>query len=122
LKHPPIPTRLWRRTPHLHERLPRSKSDLLDAGHFIWEDAADQYAARVTSWWAGGYAKVGRRSGHTDTFTRRPDGTTDVDAIVVREGKNLKGWALGLVLGTVGRASWKRHWRAHAQFRHPPVP
>jgi pimeloyl-ACP methyl ester carboxylesterase len=40
----------------LHQRLPRSKLDLLDAGHFIWEDAADQYAALVTSWWAGGYA------------------------------------------------------------------
>ena len=45
----------------------------------------------------------GGRSGHTYTFTRRPDGTTDVDAVVVREGKNLKGWALGLVLGTVGK-------------------
>src|SRR5262249_23764246 len=46
----------------LHERLPKSKLDLIDAGHFIWEDAADQYAALVTSWWAGGYAAVERRS------------------------------------------------------------
>ena len=45
----------------------------------------------------------GGRSGHTYTLTRRPDGTTDVDAVVVREGKNLKGRALGLVLGTVGK-------------------
>ena len=45
----------------------------------------------------------GGASGHTYTFTRRPDGTTDVDAVVVREGKNLKGRALGLVLGTVGK-------------------
>jgi len=44
----------------------------------------------------------GGRSGHTYTFTRRPDGMTDVDAVVVREGKNLKGRLLGLVLGTVG--------------------
>ena len=42
----------------LHQRLPKSKLDLIDAGHFIWEDAADQYAALVTSWWAGGYASV----------------------------------------------------------------
>jgi pimeloyl-ACP methyl ester carboxylesterase len=42
----------------LHERLPKSKLDLIEAGHFIWEDAADQYAALVTSWWAGGYAAV----------------------------------------------------------------
>jgi pimeloyl-ACP methyl ester carboxylesterase len=35
----------------LHERIPGSKLDMLDAGHFIWEDAADQYAALVTAWW-----------------------------------------------------------------------
>ena len=45
----------------LHERLPKSKLELIDALHFIWEDAADQYAALVTSWWAGGYAKAGSR-------------------------------------------------------------
>jgi pimeloyl-ACP methyl ester carboxylesterase len=43
----------------LHQRLPHSKLDLLDAGHFTWEDAADQYAALVTSWWGGGYATAG---------------------------------------------------------------
>jgi pimeloyl-ACP methyl ester carboxylesterase len=36
----------------LHERLPRSKLDIIDAGHFTWEDAADEYAALVTSWWS----------------------------------------------------------------------
>jgi pimeloyl-ACP methyl ester carboxylesterase len=39
----------------LHQRLPKSKLDIIDAGHFIWEDAADEYAALVTTWWAGGY-------------------------------------------------------------------
>jgi pimeloyl-ACP methyl ester carboxylesterase len=39
----------------LHERLPRSKLDIIDAGHFTWEDGADEYAALVTSWWGGGY-------------------------------------------------------------------
>jgi pimeloyl-ACP methyl ester carboxylesterase len=42
----------------LHDRLPHSKLDLLDAGHFTWEDAADDYAALVTSWWSGGYAAI----------------------------------------------------------------
>jgi pimeloyl-ACP methyl ester carboxylesterase len=42
----------------LHHRLPKSKLDLIDSGHFIWEDAADQYAHLITSWWAGGYAKL----------------------------------------------------------------
>jgi pimeloyl-ACP methyl ester carboxylesterase len=33
----------------LHERLPRGKLDVLDAGHFSWEDVADEDAALVTS-------------------------------------------------------------------------
>ena len=45
----------------------------------------------------------GAASGHTYTFTRQPNGTTDIDVVVVREGKNLKGWLLGLVLGTIGK-------------------
>ena len=45
----------------------------------------------------------GGASGHTYTFTRRSDGKTDLDAVVVREGKNLKGRMLGLVLGTIGK-------------------
>jgi hypothetical protein len=45
----------------------------------------------------------GGHSGHTYTFTRQPDGTTDVDAVVVREGKNFKGRVPGIVLGTVGK-------------------
>jgi pimeloyl-ACP methyl ester carboxylesterase len=40
----------------LQERLPKSKLNIIDAGHFTWEDGADEYAALVTSWWDGGYA------------------------------------------------------------------
>jgi pimeloyl-ACP methyl ester carboxylesterase len=36
---------------YLHERLPNSRLEILDAKHFILEDAADEYAALVTSWW-----------------------------------------------------------------------
>ena len=46
---------------------------------------------------------MGGASGHIYTFTRRPDGTTAVDAVVVREGKNLKGRLLGLLLGIAGK-------------------
>jgi hypothetical protein len=45
----------------------------------------------------------GGASGHIYTFTRHPNGTTDIDVAVIREGKNLKGRVLGLVLRTVGR-------------------
>jgi len=37
----------------LHERLPHCKLDVIDAGHFTWEDAAAEYAALTTSWWRG---------------------------------------------------------------------
>ncbi|MFD3406622.1 hypothetical protein ACFWUU_38410 [Kribbella sp. NPDC058693] len=46
----------------------------------------------------------GGRSGHTYDFTRQPDGTTAVDVTVVRDGKNLKGRLLALVVGTVGKS------------------
>jgi hypothetical protein len=46
----------------------------------------------------------GGHSGYTYTFTRRPDGTTEVHVVNVREGKNLKGRVLALVLGTVGKS------------------
>ena len=50
----------------------------------------------------------GGASGHSYTFTRRPNGTTDIDVTVVREGKNLKGRLLGFVLGTIGRQVLER--------------
>ncbi len=65
--------------------------------HYDWSDPNRVVMTTTDSNLWGG------RSGHIYTFTRRPDGTTDVDAEVVREGRNLKGRALGLVLGTVGK-------------------
>jgi len=46
---------------YLHQRLPNSRLDLIDAGHFTWEDAADEYADLVTRWWAGGYTNTASR-------------------------------------------------------------
>ena len=62
--------------------------------HYDWSDP-DRVVMTTTdsNVWGGA-------SGHTYTFTRQPDGTTEVDAVVVREGKNLKGRVLGVVLGT----------------------
>ena len=39
----------------LRDRLPRSKLEIIDAGHFTWEDGADEYAGLVANWWGGGY-------------------------------------------------------------------
>jgi pimeloyl-ACP methyl ester carboxylesterase len=35
----------------LHQRLPQSKLDVIDAGRFTWEDAAAEYADLVSRWW-----------------------------------------------------------------------
>ena len=45
----------------------------------------------------------GGASGHTYTFTRRSDGTTDIHVVVVREGKNLKG--------RLARLRARNHWQ-----------
>jgi pimeloyl-ACP methyl ester carboxylesterase len=37
----------------LNARLPDSKLDILDTGHFTWEDGADDYLALTTSWIEG---------------------------------------------------------------------
>src|SRR5262245_56990135 len=42
-------------------------------------------------------------SRHTYSITPQPDGTTTIDVEVVREGKNLKGRFLALVVSTIGK-------------------
>ena len=83
-----------------------AEADVTEGSHGIWErlhyDWSDPHRVvlRTTdsNVWGGS-------SGHTYTFAPRPDGTTDVDVVVVREGKNLKGRLLGVVVGTVGKRS-----------------
>ena len=50
----------------------------------------------------------GGRSGHTYTFTRQPNGTTEVDVVIVRDGKNFKGRVLGAFLGIVGKGQLEK--------------
>jgi hypothetical protein len=45
----------------------------------------------------------GGASGYVYTLTRRTDGTTDIDAVIVREGKNLRGKLRCALLATFGR-------------------
>lgn len=42
----------------LADRMPRCRAEVLDAGHFVWEDAAPEYADLVTSWVSGGYREI----------------------------------------------------------------
>jgi hypothetical protein len=50
----------------------------------------------------------GGRSGHTYTLTPQPNGTTEVDVVIVRDGKNLKGQLLGAFLGIVGKGQLEK--------------
>ena len=50
----------------------------------------------------------GGHSGHTYTLTRQPNGTTDVDVVIVREGKNFKGRMLGAFLGIAGKGQLEK--------------
>ena len=44
----------------------------------------------------------------TRILSALPNGTTDIDVVVVRNGKNLKGRVLGFVLGTIGKHVLRR--------------
>ena len=85
-------------------RLGRTEADVTEGSGGIWErlryDWSDPnrvvLATTDSNVWGGA-------SGHTYTFTHLPNGTTDIDVVVVREGKNLKGRMLGFVLRTIGR-------------------
>jgi hypothetical protein len=65
--------------------------------HYDWSDP-DRIVLKTTdsNVWGGA-------SGYTYTFTSSPDGVTDVDVVIVREGKNAKGRVLAFALGTVGK-------------------
>jgi len=65
--------------------------------HYDWSDPRRVVMTTTDSnVWGGD-------SGHTYTLTRQPNGTTTLDAVVVRDGKNLKGRLLGLLLGIGGK-------------------
>jgi hypothetical protein len=42
---------------------------MIDAGHFTWEDGADDYASLVMTWWSGAYAAI---AGAAPPWARRP--------------------------------------------------
>ncbi len=87
----------------VHDLVP-GHADVTEGSFRIWErlnyDWADPNRVVMTTIdsnvWGGG-------SGHTYTFTRQPDRTTNVDVVVVREGRNIRGRLLAIVVGTVGK-------------------
>ena len=92
----------------VHDR-GRSQADVTEGSGGIWErlhyDWSDPNRVVLTTTdsnvWGGA-------SGHTYRFMRQPNGRTDINVVVVREGKNLKGRLLGFVVGTIGKGVLER--------------
>ena len=84
----------------------RFQADVTEGSGGIWErlhyDWSDPNRVVLTTtdsnMWGGA-------SGHTYTLTPQPDGTTDIDVVLIRQGKNLRGLVVAAVLGTVGKRS-----------------
>ena len=88
----------------VHQRS-HTQADVTEGSGGVWErlhyDWSDPNHVVLTTTdsniWGGA-------SGHTYTFTRQPNGMTDIDVEVVREGKTFKGRLLGFVLSTIGKS------------------
>ena len=48
----------WSNNEYLHDLLPNTEIHPLDAGHFAWEQAPDEYGRLVVDWVSGGYRRV----------------------------------------------------------------
>ena len=46
----------------LDKALPHSKLDILDAGHYVWEECSAQYGSLITQWVKGGYQKAAEQT------------------------------------------------------------
>lgn len=70
--------------------------------HYDWSDP-DRVVLNTTdsNTWSN-------KSSHTYTFKELPDGRTEIDYTVVRDGKTFKGKVLGVVIDTVGKGRLKK--------------
>ena len=92
----------------VHNRGPHN-ADVTEGSRGVWErlqyDWSDPRRVVLTTTdsnvWGG-------HSSHTYTLTPQSNGTTRVDAVLVREGKNFKGRVLEAVVGTVGKRSLEK--------------
>jgi hypothetical protein len=87
----------------VHDQGP-GRADVTEGSRGVWErlhyDWSDPNRVVMTTTdsnvWGGG-------SGHTYTLTRQPNGMTDVDVVVVREGKNIKGRMIAIMVSVIGK-------------------
>jgi hypothetical protein len=86
----------------VHDRGP-THADVTEGSYGIWErlqydwSDPDRVVMKTTdsNIWGGG-------SGHTYTFTRHPGGRTEIDAVVVRNGKSVAGRVFAAMASAVG--------------------
>jgi hypothetical protein len=92
--------------------LSHSQADVTEGSVGIWErlyyDWSDPNHVILTTIdsnvWGG-------MSGHTYIFARQPGGKTDIEVVIVREGKDFKGRVLGFLLKTIGKRILERSFR-----------
>jgi len=85
------------------------EADVTEGSRGIWErlhyDWSDPTHVKLTTTESNLF---GGASGHTYDLRRQLNGTTDVDVVIVREGKNLKGRVIAGIIGTVGKRSLRK--------------
>jgi len=90
-------------------RMGATDADVTEGSGGVWErlhyDWADPDRVVLTTTDSNAW---GGDSGHTYSFTRNSDGTTDIDYVVVREGKNLKGRLLAFLFGHGGKSKLEK--------------
>ena len=84
-------------------------ADVTEGSRGIWErlhyDWSDPNHVKLTTTDSNLF---GGASGHTYDLRRQLNGTTDVDVVIVREGKNLKGRLIAGFIGTFGKRSLRK--------------
>ena len=87
----------------VHDQGP-DHADVTEGSGGVWErlqyDWSDPHRVVMTTTDSNTW---GGASGHTYTLTPQPDGTTDIDVVVVRDGKNFKGRVIGAGLAVAGK-------------------
>ena len=81
----------------LHADVTEGSGGVWERLYYDWSDPNHVVAKTTDSNMFGG------ASGYQYTLTPQPDGTTDVDVVIVREGKNFRGLVLSGLLGTVAK-------------------
>ena len=84
-------------------------ADVTEGSHGVWErlhyDWSELPRIEMTTVDSNVWGGASR---HTYRLYPLPEGTTVVDALIVREGKNLKGRLLAFVLGTAGKGKLRK--------------